>query len=86
MVRACPLLQERKYKIVGVSVLDVVEGSCTLKLSTSYIPTELSLEFTLEALPMMHSLLDTRPTGFLSQEQAIEWQYVIPFDRAQHAN
>ncbi|KIP11003.1 hypothetical protein PHLGIDRAFT_84127, partial [Phlebiopsis gigantea 11061_1 CR5-6] len=25
MVRACPLLQERKYKIAGVSVLDVVE-------------------------------------------------------------
>ena len=31
-------------------------------------------EFTLEALPMMHSLLDARPEGFNSQEEAIEWQ------------
>jgi len=55
ITRACPLLQERKYRIAGVAVLDVVE------------------EFTLEALPMMHSLLDTRPEGFNSQEEAIEW-------------
>ena len=26
ITRACPLLQERKYKIAGVAVLDVVEG------------------------------------------------------------
>lgn len=31
-------------------------------------------EFTLEALPTMHSLLDARPEGFGSQEEAIEWQ------------
>ena len=31
-------------------------------------------EFTLEALPTMHSLLDARPAGFGSQEDAIEWQ------------
>ncbi|CAL1713614.1 unnamed protein product [Somion occarium] len=54
-VRACPLLQERKYRITGVGVLDVVE------------------EFTLEALPMMHSLLDARPDGFNSPEEAVEW-------------
>lgn len=30
-------------------------------------------EFTLEALPMMHALLDARPDGFSSQEDAIEW-------------
>jgi len=55
IVRACPLLQELKYRITGVAVLDIVE------------------EFTLEALPMMHSLLDARPAGFGSQEEAIEW-------------
>ncbi|KAI0636307.1 protein phosphatase methylesterase [Trametes polyzona] len=30
-------------------------------------------EFTLEALPLMHSLLNARPEGFDSPEQAIEW-------------
>ncbi|KAH8094546.1 Alpha/Beta hydrolase protein [Cristinia sonorae] len=54
-VRACPLLQERKYRTTGVAVLDVVE------------------EFTLEALPMMQSLLDARPEGFDSVEEAVEW-------------
>ncbi|KAK7689876.1 hypothetical protein QCA50_006515 [Cerrena zonata] len=57
IVRACPLLQERKFRITGVAVLDVVE------------------EFTLEALPMMHSLLDARPQGFNSPEEAVEWHY-----------
>ncbi|KZT06141.1 protein phosphatase methylesterase [Laetiporus sulphureus 93-53] len=55
IVRACPILQERQYRITGVAVLDIVE------------------EFTLEALPMMHSLLDARPEGFDSPEEAIEW-------------
>ncbi|CCM04673.1 uncharacterized protein FIBRA_06859 [Fibroporia radiculosa] len=55
IVRACPLLQEFKYRITGVAVLDIVE------------------EFTLEALPMMHNLLDARPEGFGSPEEAIEW-------------
>ncbi|THG99746.1 hypothetical protein EW026_g2675 [Hermanssonia centrifuga] len=55
IVRACPLLQERNYKIAGVAVLDVVE------------------EFTLDALPMMHTLLATRPQGFDSPEHAIQW-------------
>lgn len=30
-------------------------------------------EFTLEALPMMHALLDARPDGFSSPEDAVEW-------------
>ncbi|KAH9902379.1 protein phosphatase methylesterase [Cubamyces lactineus] len=30
-------------------------------------------EFTLEALPLMHSLLNARPEGFDSPEEAIEW-------------
>ncbi|KAL4251327.1 Protein phosphatase methylesterase 1 [Abortiporus biennis] len=57
-VRACPGLQEKKYRITGVAVLDVVE------------------EFTLEALPMMHNLLDARPDGFASPEDAVEWHYI----------
>ncbi len=31
-------------------------------------------EFTLDALPLMHSLLNARPEGFDSPEEAIEWQ------------
>lgn len=31
-------------------------------------------EFTLDALPIMHSLLNARPEGFDSPEEAIEWQ------------
>ncbi|EIW57923.1 protein phosphatase methylesterase [Trametes versicolor FP-101664 SS1] len=54
-VRACPALQQSRYRITGVAVVDIVE------------------EFTLEALPLMHSLLNARPEGFDSQEQAIEW-------------
>lgn len=29
LVRACPMLQENKYRITGVAVLDVVEGMQT---------------------------------------------------------
>jgi len=54
-VRTVPLLLERKYRITGVAVLDVVE------------------EFTLDALPHMHALLHTRPAGFGSVEEGIEW-------------
>jgi len=54
-VRAVPILLERKYKLTGVAVLDVVE------------------EFTLEALPHMHSLLHTRPAGFNSIEEGVEY-------------
>ncbi|KAF9449758.1 protein phosphatase methylesterase [Macrolepiota fuliginosa MF-IS2] len=55
VVQACPKLLEHKYKITGVAVLDVVEGSA------------------IEALPHMHSLLNARPEGFDSVEEAIEW-------------
>ncbi|KAF7773162.1 hypothetical protein Agabi119p4_5329 [Agaricus bisporus var. burnettii] len=54
-VQSCPRLLERGYKITGVAVLDVVEGSA------------------IEALPHMHSLLNARPEGFDSMEEAIEW-------------
>jgi len=55
IVRASTPLLAAKYKIVGVAVLDVVEG------------------FTLEALPHMHNLLDSRPDVFDTQEDAIRW-------------
>ncbi|KAG8903602.1 Protein with carboxyl methyl esterase activity [Tulasnella sp. 403] len=55
VVRACPRLQENKYRIGGVIVLDVVEGSA------------------LEAMPLMHGLLASRPAGFDSIEEAVEW-------------
>lgn len=79
IVRACPLLQERKFKITGVAVIDVVEGQICTPLAVSTNLTLIAtnpVEYTLEALPMMHSLLDTRPAGFDSPEEAIEWQYV----------
>ncbi|KIJ62961.1 hypothetical protein HYDPIDRAFT_135455 [Hydnomerulius pinastri MD-312] len=55
VVRTCPKIQELKYVISGVAVLDVVEGTAV------------------EALPHMHALLNTRPEGFDSVEEAIEW-------------
>ncbi|KAJ7734832.1 Alpha/Beta hydrolase protein [Mycena metata] len=55
VVRACPLLLDAKYRVSGVAVLDVVEGSA------------------IEALPHMHSLLNARPDGFDSVEEAVEW-------------
>ncbi|EGO24925.1 hypothetical protein SERLADRAFT_370151 [Serpula lacrymans var. lacrymans S7.9] len=55
VVRTCPMLLELKYKVAGVAVLDVVEGSAV------------------EALPHMHSLLNSRPDGFDSLEEAVEW-------------
>jgi len=56
VTRSCPTLLEKRFKIAGVSVLDVVEGSAV------------------EALPHMNSLLNARPDGFNSMEEAIEWQ------------
>ncbi|GAB1524452.1 Protein phosphatase methylesterase 1 [Rhizoctonia solani] len=55
VVHGCPSLLEKGYRVSGVAVLDVVEGSA------------------MEALPHMHKLLDSRPDGFASQEEAIEW-------------
>ncbi|KAJ4480053.1 Alpha/Beta hydrolase protein [Lentinula aciculospora] len=53
--RACTILLDGMYKIGGVAVLDVVEGSA------------------IEALPYMNSLLNARPDGFDSVEEAVEW-------------
>ncbi|KAJ3732169.1 Alpha/Beta hydrolase protein [Lentinula guzmanii] len=55
VTRACTMLLDEKYKIGGVVVLDVVEGSA------------------IEALPHMNSLLNARPDGFDSVEEAVEW-------------
>ncbi|KAF8960062.1 Alpha/Beta hydrolase protein [Flammula alnicola] len=55
VVRSSQTLMEEKYKISGVAVLDVVEGSA------------------LDALPHMNSLLNARPDGFDSMEEAVEW-------------
>ena len=59
VTKSCPILLQNKYKIAGVAVLDVVEGSA------------------IDALPHMNSILNARPDGFDSVEEAIEWQLVI---------
>jgi len=55
VTHAASTLQEAKYRISGVIVLDVVEGSA------------------LEAMPVMRGLLASRPAGFDSIEEAVEW-------------
>lgn len=76
VVHACPKLQELKYTVSGVVVLDVVEG--VQMLTRKAYPTAGQLSYisgtAMEALPYMHTLLDTRPEGFHSVEDAIEWQ------------
>ncbi|KAJ7484415.1 Alpha/Beta hydrolase protein [Mycena latifolia] len=67
VVRGCPLLLEHKYRVSGVAVLDVVEGSA------------------IEALPHMHSLLNARPDGFDSPEDAIEWHFKTKTIRNSHS-
>lgn len=57
-LEAAPELQKRGYRVGGVIVLDVVEGSA------------------MEALPLMPSIIASRPSSFASVEEAIEWQYV----------
>src|SRR5260221_9353760 len=59
VTKSCPILLQNKYKIAGVAVLDVVEGSAV------------------DALPHMNSILNARPDGFDSVEEAVEWQYVL---------
>jgi len=59
VTKSCPILLAAKYRVAGVSVLDVVEGSA------------------IDALPHMNSVLNARPDGFHSVEEAVEWQYVI---------
>ncbi|KAI0305478.1 protein phosphatase methylesterase [Multifurca ochricompacta] len=55
IVRVVPLLIEAKYRVSGVAVLDVVEGTA------------------LDALPHMPAILNSRPEGFDSVSDAIEW-------------
>lgn len=74
MVRSCPRLIEKRYRFVGVAVLDVVEGNHTYNLNNSLTLIHLSLGSAVEALPHMNSLLNARPDGFDSIEEAIEWQ------------
>lgn len=72
VVRACPKLQELKYIVSGVAVLDVVEGmKIFCAIHHLLIPPQGTA---IDALPHMHALLDTRPEGFHSEEEAIEWQ------------
>ena len=75
VTRACPILLERKYKVGGVAVLDVVEGTVRPYFTVRRV-AEIHLGSAIEALPHMHSLLNARPDGFDSMEEAIEWQYV----------
>ncbi|TFK73223.1 protein phosphatase methylesterase [Pluteus cervinus] len=67
VVRCCPLLLEQKYRVAGVTVIDVVEGSA------------------IEALPHMHSLLNARPDGFDSLEEAVEWHVTTKTIRNVHS-
>jgi protein phosphatase methylesterase 1 len=55
VVNAVPRLLEAKYRVSGVTVLDVVEGTA------------------IDALPHMPSILNSRPEGFDSVSDAIEW-------------
>jgi len=59
VVCTVPLLLEANYRVSGVTVLDVVEGTA------------------LDALPHMPAILNSRPEGFDSVSDAIEWQYVL---------
>ncbi|KAJ7629761.1 Alpha/Beta hydrolase protein [Mycena polygramma] len=67
VVRACPHLMDAKYRVSGVAVLDVVEGSA------------------IDALPHMHSLLNARPEGFASVEEAVEWHVKTKTIRNAHS-
>ncbi|KAI0302601.1 protein phosphatase methylesterase [Russula brevipes] len=55
VVNAVPRLLAAKYRVSGVAVLDVVEGTA------------------LDALPHMPAILSSRPAGFDSVSDAIEW-------------
>ena len=59
VVNTVPHLLEAKYRVSGVAVLDVVEGTA------------------IDALPHMPAILNSRPQGFDSVSDAIEWQYVL---------
>jgi hypothetical protein len=67
VVNAVPRLLAAKYRVSGVAVLDVVEGTA------------------LDALPHMPAILSSRPVGFDSVSDAIEWQYVLFISQAPHS-
>ncbi|KAJ6457486.1 Alpha/Beta hydrolase protein [Mycena vitilis] len=67
VTRACPHLMGAGYRVAGVAVLDVVEGSA------------------LDALPHMHALLNARPAGFGSVEEAVEWHVKTKTIRNTHS-
>ncbi|KAF7327125.1 Protein phosphatase methylesterase 1 [Mycena kentingensis (nom. inval.)] len=69
VAHASPLLQSapEKYHLLGVAVLDVVEGSA------------------IEALPHMQNLLNARPDGWDSIEEAVEWHVKTKTIRNTHS-
>ena len=56
-------------------MLDIVEGEALTTITMG--STHVSLGFTLDALPNMMSLLDSRPEGFDSVEEAVKYQYAL---------
>ena len=77
VVQTCPKLLEKKYKVTSAVVLDVVEGSpisCLNVMETHDINTGCLPLSTGSAIEALHSLLNARPEGFDSVEDAIEWQ------------
>ena len=84
ILSAAPILQKKGYKIPGVSVLDVVEGMShvfplwPLALITTYSfacrGVTLIKGTAVEALPLMKSILSSRPSTFKSVVDAIHWQ------------
>lgn len=73
VVRSSPRLLELKYRVTGVAVLDVVEGTRIVQVQVLDDHTFFAGS-AMEALPFMHSLLNARPDGFNNIEEAIEWQ------------
>ncbi|KAK7017343.1 protein phosphatase methylesterase 1 [Favolaschia claudopus] len=67
VTRAVPRIQEAGYRVSGIAVLDVVEGTA------------------IDALPHMHSLLNARPDGFDSVEEAVEWHFKTKTIRNSHS-
>lgn len=78
VTRSVPFLLEKGFSIIGAVVLDVVEGESQRNDSQNWDLAHESIGSAIEALPHMHSLLDSRPDGFQSVEDAIRWQYVPP--------
>jgi len=63
-------------------VLDIVEGKTLFTIQIR--PTHVSIGFTLDALPNMMSLLESRPEGFDSIEEAVKYQYGLESSTSQY--